>query len=69
MTTKRKPFSSRNTTNNRRAQKRSAERRRCPKCQRKAALLRNTDVPGMTLYHCRWPDCDYERGVDHGVKS
>lgn len=42
------------------AMSRSAEKRRCPKCQRKSALVR---VPGDEFYrgvtYCRWEDCDY----------
>ncbi len=44
------------------AMSRSAERRRCPKCQRKSALVR---VPADDFYwgvtYCRWNDCDYRR--------
>ncbi len=42
--------------------RRSAESRRCPKCQRKSALVRlpRTDE-FLAMTYCRWNDCDYER--------
>lgn len=49
------------------AMTRSAERRRCPKCNRKSAILKVTpwELPvSDTAYvsaYCRWDDCDYAR--------
>lgn len=46
------------------AMSRSAEKRRCPKCQRKSALVRvPTDFKGgvESVTYCRWDDCDYQR--------
>lgn len=47
------------------AMKRSAEKRRCPKCDRKSALVRlpRTDEYVAVTY-CRWDDCDYERHAE-----
>lgn len=42
------------------ANKRWAEARRCPKCNRKSALRRQR-VGLDWLVTCRWKDCDYER--------
>jgi hypothetical protein len=42
------------------AMQNSAERRRCPKCNRKSALQWHSDEYGFGNY-CRWEDCDYER--------
>ena len=39
---------------------RSAERRRCPKCNRKSAITTFTDEWGVGHY-CRWDDCDWDR--------
>lgn len=63
MTTRRRPFSSRNTTNNVRAQKASAERRRCPKCNRKSALVKVQRLDWFTpsLLRCQW--CGHEKVV------
>lgn len=61
MTTRQKPYSRRPTANNRAAQRASAERRRCPKCRRKAALVTVRDFSiGIRITSCRWSDCDYE---------
>jgi hypothetical protein len=38
---------------------RSAESRQCPKCGRKSALKRYSDLSMFGRY-CRWDDCDYE---------
>ncbi len=42
------------------AMSRSAEKRRCPKCGRKSALLLVNDETMFGRY-CRWDDCGYER--------
>ncbi len=42
------------------AQKRSAEHRRCPKCDRKSAIVRHVDEGFGVARWCRWADCDYE---------
>ena len=36
-----------------------AERRKCPSCGRKAALVTVAN-PGTVSLACRWDDCDYE---------
>lgn len=41
------------------AMQRSAEKRRCPKCGRKSALISFSDEWQFGSY-CRWDDCDYE---------
>jgi ribosomal protein S27AE len=41
------------------AMKRSAERRQCPKCGRKSALVRFSDEWAFGSC-CRWSDCNYE---------
>ncbi len=46
------------TPNSRKAASRSAERRRCPKCQRKAALVFISDEVQFG-FACRWNECDY----------
>lgn len=49
------------------AMSRSAEKRRCPKCQRKSALVRlptDHDLGLAGVTYCRWDDCDYERHFD-----
>jgi hypothetical protein len=46
------------------AMTRSAEKRRCPKCQRKSALVRlpaDYDRGFLAMTYCRWEDCAYER--------
>lgn len=44
------------------AMSRSAERRRCPKCQRKSAIVRLSIVDDeFVAAYCRWDDCDYAR--------
>jgi hypothetical protein len=46
------------------AMSRSAERRQCPKCNRKSALVRlprDLDRGYASMTYCRWADCDYER--------
>lgn len=47
------------TANTVTAMRRSAERRRCPKCGRKSALTFHSDEVMRGTY-CRWGDCDYE---------
>ena len=50
------------------AMARSAERRRCPRCHRKSALVRLPSDPDRGLLsatYCRWDDCDYERHGDN----
>lgn len=52
------------------AMRNSAERRQCPDCGRKSALVRFSD----DLAHgqqCRWPDCGYWFAFDRetGAKS
>lgn len=47
------------TANTVAAQQRSAQRRQCPKCGRKSALVRFSDDEAFGRY-CRWDDCDYE---------
>lgn len=54
------------SANFREAMRNSAERRRCPKCERKSALVRVPDDTGSVTY-CRWNDCDYERVYDRTV--
>lgn len=41
------------------AKRRLAERRRCPACGRKSALVRFSDEFQFGRY-CRWDDCGYE---------
>lgn len=41
------------------AARRSAERRKCPKCGRKSALKHHSDDTMFGRY-CRWEDCGYE---------
>ena len=41
------------------AMQHSAERRLCPKCNRKSALKWHSDEYGFGNY-CRWEDCNYE---------
>ena len=41
------------------AMKQSAEKRRCPNCERKSAIVRFTDDFGNGGW-CRWPDCGYD---------
>lgn len=63
--TKKRALSTRPTANNQAAQSRSAERRRCPTCQRKAALIEDRQDWGDRLVmvrHCRW--CHYETVTD-----
>lgn len=46
------------------AMSRSAEKRRCPACGRKSALVRlpyDPDRGLLAVTYCRWEDCDYER--------
>lgn len=50
--------SQRNSGNIAAAQRASATARQCPKCERKAALIRYSDDMFSGMY-CRWPDCDY----------
>lgn len=47
------------TANTRKAAARSAENRRCPKCNRKSALKFISDEYAFG-HVCRWADCDYE---------
>jgi hypothetical protein len=42
------------------AMRRSAERRRCPQCDRKSAMVRVESDPFISSY-CRWDDCGYVR--------
>jgi hypothetical protein len=46
------------------AMKRLAERRRCPKCGRKGAVVVvwAPEFQGVLRY-CRWPDCRWEKSV------
>ena len=46
------------SANFRTAMSNSAENRRCPKCDRKSAVVRFSDELGSGRY-CRWDDCDY----------
>jgi hypothetical protein len=51
------------------AMSRSAERRRCPKCQRKSALIRipvDLDRGLLGITYCRWEDCGFERHHERG---
>ena len=48
------------TANTVAAMRRSAERRRCPECDRKSALSRYDEDDGFGWY-CRWDDCGYDR--------
>lgn len=60
MTTHKQAFSSRPTANNAAAQARSAERRQCPECGRKSAIVTEREHTGdELLIHraCRW--CDF----------
>jgi len=49
------------TANQRAAKVRSAERRKCPSCQRKGAMVKAPDHPFARAY-CRW--CGYTRPRD-----
>ena len=41
---------------------RSAEKRRCPKCGRKSALVRvDYEVDPFIRAYCRWDDCGYAK--------
>lgn len=46
------------TANQRAAKIRSAEKRRCPECQRKAAMVKTPESYEIRAY-CRW--CGYQR--------
>lgn len=59
MTTRKQTFSRRNSGNVAAAQRNSAEKKRCPKCNRKSAL-KFYSLPDMFGFACRWPDCGYE---------
>lgn len=42
------------------AMSRSAEARRCPKCNRKSALVKvSIEDSWFISRYCRWDDCDY----------
>jgi ribosomal protein S14 len=44
------------------AMKRIAEARRCPKCGRKSAIVREFDeVLFCVVSYCRWKDCNWSR--------
>jgi len=44
------------------AMARSAERRQCPKCQRKSAVVRlSRDEDDFISAYCRWEDCGWCR--------
>lgn len=56
------------TANTITAMQRSAENRRCPKCQRKSALrfVSNKLHFGSV---CRWPGCGFERLTWRGINA
>jgi transposase len=63
--TKKRAFSTRPTANNSAAQALSAERRQCPSCNRKSALISDRQDWGdriVAITHCRW--CGWEKVVD-----
>jgi hypothetical protein len=51
------------TANQRAAKVRSAERRRCPSCQRKSAMVKTPESPEVRAY-CRWCGHEKKRRVD-----
>jgi hypothetical protein len=60
MTTRKQAHSQRNSGNVAAAQRRSAEKRRCPECGRGGAVKFYSDEYGYGSY-CRWDDCKYAR--------
>lgn len=59
------------TPNQKDSMRRSAERRRCPKCQRKSALVALAGQPGSAVRRCRfcYHECGSVDGKPFGFKS
>lgn len=64
MTTKKVALSPRNSGNVSASQRSSSERRQCPQCDRKSALIAHKNLPSDVLSACRF--CDYVRMKDDG---
>lgn len=68
MTTKKRAFSTRNTGNVAASQRRSAENRRCPECDRKSAVIRLDSewLDESTLLvrrYCRFCEADLSQSI------